>query len=200
MKNIEYQTVLKSNETHGGKIKLIHHGGAIKDRRLELMIKMMRFLDPQKYDLTFMLVPSDKKYFSYLVNLAGKYSNIHFVSPVSFSEIPQTLNGYDIGVYILIPNSFNNKYALPNKLFEFIQARLAVAIGPSIEMVKIVEHYNLGVYSEDFSPESLAKRIAQITPEGIMKHKENADKYARELSAEENIVKIKNIVAELTRS
>ena len=197
MKNIEYQTVLKPNETHGDKIRLIHHGGAIKERKLELMIKMMRFLDPQKYDLTFMLVPSDKKYYNYLVNLAGKCGNIHFVSPVSFSEIPQTLNRYDIGVYILIPNSFNNKYALPNKLFEFIQARLAVAIGPSMEMAKIVDRYCVGIHSDKFTPKSLANTIVSIAPEKIMEYKKNADRHARELSAEENINRIKNIVVEL---
>jgi len=192
-----YNDFLKPSAVVGGVIKLIHHGGAIKERRLELMIKMMRFLEPQKYDLTFMLVPLDKKYYIYLVNLAIKYTNIHFVSPVRFDKITQTLNSYDIGVYILIPNNFNNKYALPNKIFEFIQARLAVAIGPSLEMTKIVDCYNVGIHSDEFTPKSLANSIAGITHEKIIEYKGNADKYAKELSAEENIIKIKNIVAEL---
>jgi len=182
------------------KIRLIHHGGAIKGRKLELMIKMMRYLDPENFDLTFMLVPSDKTYYDCLVKLARKYNNIHFIDAVSFSEITRILNNYDIGVYILKPKDFNKKYALPNKLFEFIQARLAIAIGPSIEMVKIIERYKLGVYSDNYSPKILAKCISQIKPEEIMKYKWNADKYARELSAEENIKKIKNIVAELAEN
>jgi hypothetical protein len=194
----EYNAILKPNEIGGSIIRLIHHGGATKERKLELMIKMMKYLDPEKYELNLMLTKADPNYYNYLLlKLAQNYKNINFIEPIPFSEITRTINNFDIGVYILKPDSFNHKYALPNKLFEFIQARLAIAIGPSIEMVKIVEHYNVGVHSKDFTPKSLAKAVAQLTPEKIMEYKRNTDKYARELSAEENINKIRNIIAEL---
>jgi len=187
----------RQNKIQFNKIGLIHHGGAMKGRKLELMIKMMKYLDPDKYELTFMLVRSDPEYYNYLVKISQKYGNIRFIEPVCFSEITNTLNNYDIGIYILKPANYNDKHALPNKLFEFIQARLAIAIGPSVEMVKIVDRYNLGVHSKDFSPKSLAKAIIQLTPEKIMEYKRNSDKYAKELSAEENINKIREIIAEL---
>ena len=47
-------------------------------------------------------------------------------------------NQYDVGVFLL-PASFPNQvHVLPNKLFDYIQARLAVAIGPSHEMAEVV--------------------------------------------------------------
>jgi glycosyltransferase involved in cell wall biosynthesis len=193
----EYNDTLKPNLIGGGIIRLIHHGGAMKIRRLELMIEMMKYLDPNKYELTFMLVKSEPEYYDYILQISKQYKNIKFIEPVCFSEIVNTLNNYDIGVFLLLPEVFNYKYALPNKLFEFIQARLAIAIGPSVEMVKIVEQYNLGIHSQDFTPKSLAKAIAQLTPEKIMEYKRNSDKYAKELSAEENIIKIQNIVTDL---
>jgi len=191
-----YQDALKPNEIKN-KIRLIHHGISQKERELELMIKMMKYLDPQKYELNFMITRADPGYYNYLLKLAKNHKNINFIEPVPFSKITSTINNFDIGVYILKPISFNYKYALPNKLFEFIQARLAIAIGPSIEMVKIVDQYNLGVHSKDFTPKSLAKAISQLTPEKIMEYKNNADKHARELSAEENMNKIKEIISEL---
>jgi len=193
----EYNSALKPNVIGGGGylIRLIHHGGAIKARKLELMIKMMRYLDPDKYELTFMLVRSDPEYYNHLVQISKKYKNIRFIEPVNFSEIPKTLNDYDLGIFLILPEIFNYKYALPNKLFEFIQARLAIVIGPSIEMVKIVSRYNLGVHSKDFTPKSLAKTIIQLTPEKIMEYKKNSDKHAKELSAEDNMNKIKEIIA-----
>jgi hypothetical protein len=144
-----------------------------------------------------MLTKADPDYYNYLLKLAKNNKNINFIEPVLFSEIIGTINNFDIGVYILKPESFNQKYALPNKFFEFIQARLAIAVGPSIEMVKIIDRYNLGVHSKDFTPKSLAKAISQLTPEQIMEYKQNADKYAKELSAEENMNKIRGIIAEL---
>ena len=191
-----YNNYLKPNEIKN-KIRLIHHGISQKERKLELMIDMMKYLDPNKYELNFMITKADPDYYNYLIKLSKKYKNINFIEPVSFTEITSKINNFDIGVYILKPESFNQKYALPNKFFEFIQARLAIAIGPSIEMVKIVERYNLGVYSKNFTSKSLAKVIAKLTPEKIMEYKRNSDKYAKELSAEENMNKIRKIIAKL---
>ena len=53
-------------------------------------------------------------------------------------EIVDTIAEYDIGLFILSPINFNYYHALPNKLFEFIQARLAIAVSPSPEMARIV--------------------------------------------------------------
>jgi hypothetical protein len=194
---VEYTDTLNPNEIREGIIRIIHHGGAIKERRLELMIDIMKYLNPVKYELTFMLVNSQPKYKNYLLKKSRNYKNIYFIEPVPYSDITSTINKFDIGVFLVKPDNLNYKYALPNKLFEFIQARLAIAIGPSSEMVQVVEHYNLGVHSNDFTPKSLAKAIEQLTPEKIMEYKRNSDKHAKELSAEENIIKIKDIIKEL---
>lgn len=193
----DFHAGLSPSALQNDKIRLIHHGGALKERKLELMIKMMKYLDQDKYELTFMLTQSDSKYFEYLVKKSHGYGNIRFIDPVDFSKITTTINEYDIGVFFLPPVNFNYKYALPNKLFEFIQARLAIAIGPSIEMEKIVNAYNLGVCSKNFSPRSMARSISQITSDQLREYKKNADKYAEKLSANENLIKIQKIIAEL---
>ena len=193
----EFNVNLKPKEIKDGKIRLIHHGGAVKYRKLELMIRMMKFLDPDKYELTFMLIKSDPAYYNHLLKISKNLKNINFIEPVPFSDIARTLNNYDMGVYILKPNSFNTKYSLPNKLFEFIQARLAIAIGPSVEMSKIVKDNNLGVVSKNFTAKSLARCIGQMTPEKIMEYKYNSDKNAQVLSADQNIIRIKKIIKDL---
>ena len=50
------------------------------------------------------------------------------------------------------PINFNNKLALPNKLFDYVQARLGVLIGPSPEMVHYVEEYDLGEVAARLRP------------------------------------------------
>ena len=109
-------------------------------------------------------------------------------------RLPHTLNAYDIGFYILKPISFNTLHALPNKFFEFVQARLMVAIGPSPEMAAYVERYGLGVVAKDFTPESMAAALSDLTQERIMEYKMNAHKCAWELSSEPNNEKILALV------
>jgi hypothetical protein len=73
--------------------------------------------------------------------------------------------------------------ALPNKFFEFVQARLAVAIGPSPEMARLVRQYGFGVVSDSFDARELATRIAALTPKDIERLKHRSDSASAELNA-----------------
>lgn len=182
----------------GDKIRMIHHGGAMRARNLELMIDMMAFLPPDKYELNFMLVNNEPEYFSELKEKAGKYNNIHFFDPVSFSEIPKFINKFDIGLFILNNDIITYKYALPNKFFEFVQARLAIAVGDSSEMRDYVEKFQLGVSAKSNNPKDMADVIQKISNNDIMLYKQNSHMFAEELSANNNILQLRKIAEELT--
>jgi hypothetical protein len=172
------------------KIKIIHHGAAIRARQLELMADVMKILG-DAYELTFMLTTVDK---SYLEELKSKYSavsNINFTEPVAISKIAEYCNQFDIGMYILPPVNFNSLNALPNKLFEFIQARLCIAVSPNPEIRRLIEKYQLGIVSENYTAEAMAKVIKNLSPEDIMKYKQNSHNTAKLVNAD---VTKKNII------
>lgn len=178
-------------------IKMVHHGGPNKDRKLEKMIKMFYYLD-NRFSLDFYLVNYyNKKYINYLKKLAKPFPQIRFLNPVPFKDIIPTMNKYDIGLYLLEPSGTNIKYSLPNKLFEYVQARLMIAIGPSIEMKKIVSKYNLGVVSNTFKPKDLANLLNNLKNEDILKFKLNSDNASKELCFEKESEKLINIINEL---
>lgn len=168
----------------GEPIKLIHHGGAIRTRQLELMAEMMNYL-PETYSLTFMLTASDAAYLEELKETYKHKANISFSDPVSVSRIAETCNNYDIGVFILPPVNFNWYYALPNKLFEFIQGRLCVAVSPNPDMKRVVEEHGLGVVSADYTAEGMAKEILKLSKEKIFSYKMASHACAAILNAED---------------
>ena len=112
--------------------------------------------------------------------------SVKFLPPVPTGDIAAFTNQFDVGIYSLPPTNFNNHYALPNKFFEFVQARLAIAVAPSPEMARIVRERDLGVVAEDFTPESAARAIRTLNAEKIDHYKDQAHKHARDLSAEKN--------------
>lgn len=191
---------LAPTEVNPNKITLVHHGGALPSRGIEIMINLMDILG-DNYHMYFYLVPSPAKteYFEELKILISKRKNITLCEPVPIDEISKTINKYDIGCYILKPSNFNNRYALPNKFFEFIQARLMLAIGPSDEMKSIVERYQLGVVSKDFSAKELALEIQKTTKSEIENYKKNTNITAAELNIENNFLKIKDTVERLIK-
>ena len=165
-----------------GLVRLVHHGGASSARRIELMLELMGLLG-ERFTLDLMLV-GEGPYYKKLRKLALSTPRVNWLEPVPMQEIARRINEYDLGLYILPPTNFNNKYALPNKFFEFIQARLGIAIGPSPEMTCLVKQYDLGIVSDDFSPQSLAVKLNALTLEEIACFKQNAHMATQDLNAE----------------
>jgi hypothetical protein len=184
------------------KIRLIHHGGANHSRKLELMIEMMDYLD-ERFTLDMMLITppiansKTKNYMDELNSIIKDHDRIKILPPKKPGEIVPFINQYDIGVFLLPPINFNYENTLPNKLFDFIQARLAIAIGPTPEMAKIVNENNLGVVSDQFTPQSLALKLNQLKPDDIKVFKHNSEKVAHQLNAEQNEKIMLNLVNQL---
>lgn len=175
-----------------GRIRLIHHGYADPRRNLERMIEMMDHVD-SRFTLDLMLT-TDSPYRERLRRMAAENPKVHWREPVPMHMIAETINEYDMGVYILPPLLLNTKYSLPNKLFEFIQARLGVAIGPSVEMVPFVRDNGLGVVADDFEPRTLAAALNVLTTEDVAGFKRNAEVAAGKYNADASMQVMKEVV------
>jgi hypothetical protein len=166
-------------------IRLVHHGAALESRCLELMIEMMDYVD-DRFTLDFYLVKSKLEYYDYLISLATKNPRIKFKTPVGMTDLPSVINQYDVGVYLLKPVNFNSEFALPNKFFEFVQGRVAIAVGPSPEMAFLIKKYNMGLVANSFDPKDLAARLNALTKTQIMDYKWAAHHAAQDLNFEES--------------
>jgi len=176
------------------KIKLVHHGLVRRRRSLETMIDVLRLLN-ERFTLDFYLVVQDSRYYEELRRYAGGEDRIHFKDPVPMNELPEVLNRYDIGIRFYPPATLNMEHGLPNKFFEFVQARLAVAVGPSAEAVRYIKKYGFGIVSDDFSPESMARVLNGLSNAKIRELKEKSDLSARELSSEANSEKLRSVLS-----
>jgi hypothetical protein len=166
------------------KVRIIHHGAAIKERKLELMIEAYRML-PEDYELHFMLIKTDNKYYDQLKRYSKDIKGIYFHEPVAFNSIVSFINQFDIGLFALSPDNTNYYYALPNKIFEFIQARLAIVTTPNLEMRSLIENYDLGKVSLDYSPLSISQAII-YTSRNLTKFKSNVNKAAEIINSDNN--------------
>lgn len=178
-------------------IKIIYHGGSNSSRHLETMIYMMDYVD-KRFKLDLMLVrDANILYYKKLKRLSKFRNNVRIIEPTTMQNIINFTQSYDIGLYILKPTNFNQKYALPNKLFEYVQARLAIAIGPSIEMAKIVKNYELGVVAGDFEPKTLAEKLNGLTKKDIEYYKNQSNHAAYKLSAANNLQILESTIQEV---
>jgi glycosyltransferase involved in cell wall biosynthesis len=166
-------------------VRILHHGTSQPGRGLEEMVRVAELLD-DRFRVDFMLVEGWPGYRDKLIRRAASNPRVAFPPPQPMHALVDAASAYDIGLFLLPPVSIHRRFALPNKLFEFIQARLAVAIGPSPEMARIVREYGCGIVADDFRPEALAAALNALDDAAIAAFKAASDRAAGVLCAEQN--------------
>lgn len=175
-------------------IKFIYHGFANRGRKIEELIDVFSKVN-SSCELHLMLVGS-KKYIHRLKQRAKNSQNIVFHEPVPMQEIIEEVHKYDVGLSYFTPVTFNLLHALPNKFFEYIQARLAVLTGPTPSMSTYVKDYNIGRITKSFSQEALLKTINSFTHEDIDEYKKNCEVAAKILNKKENMKLLNHLITE----
>ncbi len=166
-------------------IRILHHGGAMPGRGLLEMIELAELLD-DRFTVDFVLLEDAAGYREKLIRRARGNPRVRFPPPQPMHTLVRMANAYDIGLFLLPPVSVQRRYALPNKFFEFVQARLAVAVGPSPEMARLVSLYGCGVVADDFEPATLAAVLNRLDASAVAAFKRASDSAAQELTAEAN--------------
>ncbi|MDO5049504.1 MAG: hypothetical protein Q4D87_06455 [Actinomycetaceae bacterium] len=183
MRNTPNFVELEPSETPDDRIRMVHSGGAVFGRNLEATIDVAKSLQ-DRFSLDLYLIPANDggKYLKELRERAEGAPNVTFHDPVSPDQLPVTLNQYDLGVFWIPPFNTNARLTLPNKLFDFIQARLALAVGPTIEMVRVLNEYETGIVADSFEHEDIVESLKNLTSEDIRRMKQNSVKAARDLN------------------
>jgi len=190
VRNISELVDVKDHFVDPRQIRLIHHGGANRERKLEAMIETLSLCD-ERFHLDFMLV-GNEKYIKQLQVLSERMApgKITFRPPVPPDRIVRVIAEYDVGIYILSPDIYNCYVSLPNKLFDFIMAGLAVIIGPSPSMAEIVHQYNLGRVAPSFKPADVAKMLDRLSAEQIEEMRRAARSASKTLNADNEMQKV----------
>ena len=118
---------------------------------------------------------------------------------VDSDELLPLVNTYDVGIHVLPPTVTNNALALPNKFFDYVQARLAVIVGPSPEMAEYVERFGVGAVTRDFSAAALAELVDSLDAAAVDRMKAASNMHARELSSEAQVLVWKRAIDALAQ-
>ena len=196
--NAQDYEAIEPTPTTPDRIRIIYHGVAVRPRRIEDIIRITRYLD-ERFELNIVLVPGDLRYIRRLVRMVRRFPRVRFHDPVPLNEVVRFSSGFDIGLHLLPSSNFNHRHALPEKFLQFIQARLAIAIGPSPGMAPIVREHDCGVIADDFTPEAMARCLNQLTAERIDYCKGRSHRIAREMSSEANRTRLLDIVTSVLK-
>lgn len=142
-------------------LKIIIYQGALNlGRGIELAIKSMQYLENAK-----LWIIGDGDIKTELVKLTtelGLSSKIEFKGRVSIEDLWNYTPLASVGISLEENLGLNYQYALPNKLFDYIQARIPVIVSDLPEMSAIVKKHKIGSVLVNRTPQNLADTIRGV--------------------------------------
>lgn len=167
-------------------LRLVHSGACLRNRDLMLMLDAVEAATA-RVSLDLYLTPNHPDYLAELRDRAAQIPGVTVHDPVPYEDLVATLSAYDVGVFVLPPVNASYASALPNKFFDYVQARLGMVVGPSPEMAAIVRERGLGLVTRDFTAAALADAVDALTPETVERFKAESHAAAHDLAADAQI-------------
>ncbi|MFA5326282.1 MAG: glycosyltransferase [Prolixibacteraceae bacterium] len=162
--------------------KIILYQGALNQGRgLEAAIRAMKFLDGAE-----LWIAGDGDITEQLKLMVAELKldqKVKFLGRLPLAELSQITRKADLGISLEEDLGLNYRFALPNKLFDYIQAGVPVLVSNLPEMRKIVEQYRIGAIAETHQRKELAETMkrALFDQEKIAEWKQNLQLASSEL-------------------
>lgn len=165
------------------RIRLVHSGIADRERNLpELIDAVGQLGDRFSLDLYLLEVPGG--HLAQLRRMAASSEQVTIHDPVPPETLPLVLNDYDLGVFLYPLKTLSHIHYLPNKFFDFAQARLGMVFSPAPEIDVLIDRHGIGVTTNGTTANALAATLQGITADDVRRFKQAAHVAARELSSE----------------
>lgn len=138
---------------------VLYQGGLVRGRGIEQLLKAFSEYDDGKHVVVLMgygeLEPLIHEY-------ADSHGNIYFQAAVAPTVVLQYTASADIGISYIDNSSLNDRWCLPNKLFEYIMAGLPVIVNNAPEMQRVVYENKIGIVMNELTPKSLKQAFDEL--------------------------------------
>jgi len=141
---------------------LVYSGGITFNRGLEQVIEAASRIDNLRF---VMMGYGSEEYMDSLSKRIKKFKaedKIQFFGPVPHQEVASYLSSADCGIAPIINICLSYYYCAPNKLFEFVQARLPILASNFPEMEKVVQDADLGYTFDPENPDAIEEVIKKM--------------------------------------
>jgi glycosyltransferase involved in cell wall biosynthesis len=168
-----------------GSGKVILYQGAVNiNRGLEKAIMAMKYLEGAE-----LVIAGDgdiKSDLERLVTEEGLQMKVKFLGRIPIEQLQSITRKASVGISIEEDVGLNYHFALPNKLFDYIQAHVPVLVSNLPEMAAVVREYDIGKVIDAPDSSALADVLAEMLDDNQQRElwKKNLEKAALELTWE----------------
>ncbi len=161
------------------------------------LLDLARLLEQTPFSLHVMALSNQKGFLESFTQQAKSITSLQILQPVAMKEIIPTSLEYDIGLIPFKPTTFNLAHCMPNKLFEYLQARLAILSTPLQDMSHFLRTHQCGIISNGFESSDIVSALTKHTKDDIDKLKHNAHLAAQKWHLDMNLEILKNVLSDV---
>lgn len=176
-----------------GKRIIIYQGAINVGRGVAEMVEAMQYVENS---VLYVFGKGDiSNQVEELVGKLGLTDKVKLMGEIQFGELSGYTIQADLGLSLEEDMGLNYRFALPNKLFNYIHSGLPVLVADLPEMKNLVQHYQVGEVIESHNPKHIADKINMMLndQQKMNMWSENAKKAAKELNWENE----KHVIKEL---
>ncbi|MDP2683941.1 MAG: glycosyltransferase [bacterium] len=151
---------------------IIYQGGQDTSRAVPETIEAMKYINNEAY--LILIVIGDRSILEKKVSENKLEKKVLFLDPVSPDQLISYIQSCDIGVIPFKIDNLNKKLGLPNKLFEYMAAKIAVVATEQPVIKEIIDKHHIGSYFKSPTPTVIAEAINKLLSSNLEKTKINA--------------------------
>lgn len=138
---------------------VLHLGGIMASRGLEQLVDAL----PSVPGAHLVLLGSgDASVVAEAARRSRVADRVHVVPPVPPSEVEAYAAAADVGVVTTQPIGLNNRYSMPNKLFQYMAAGIPVLASDFPQVRAIVEGSNAGMVTDTERPDRIGACLREM--------------------------------------
>ncbi|MCK0130478.1 glycosyltransferase [Flavobacteriaceae bacterium F08102] len=188
-----------AKEIKGNRKMLILQGSGInRDRGAEEAVKMMQYLENTVLYIVGSgdVVPELKR----LVTELHIEHKVQFLPKMPYDDMMEYTKIADLGLSLDKSTNLNYQFSLPNKVFDYIQARTPLLVSPVAEVKQLVESCDIGYVINTFNPESMATIVKELLADQacLKRWNKNLDEAALRYNWEKEVEKLIEIEKRLS--
>lgn len=129
-------------------------------------------------------------------------NRIIFLPRMQWEEMMRYTMCCDAGMSLDTDTCINQRFSLPNKMFDYLAAGLPVVVSPLPEVSALVSRYGCGIVLSEVSPEAIAEKLQQLADDRdlLLQLRTGADRARSELNWEKEKVREQELIRNVINS